>query len=216
MKKYFVTATGTEIGKTFITASLCEQLRASGKKVRAAKPIIAGWQDAGGNDTEILLQAQGLAVSQKTIFTCSPWRFRHAISPDMAAKREQRDINFDEVAEFCRNFGEESDDFVFIEGIGGVLVPLNDSKTILDLIVELRLPVILVAGSYLGSISHTLTAVAALSAKKFGNITVVINESEESPVPLREIAETIRRFCDTPVISVPRGRMPKIAEILAA
>ena len=85
------------------------------------------------------------------------------------------------------------------------MVPLTDSKTVLDWIQALKYPVIMVAGSYLGTISHTLTTVE--TAQKFGlNVaSIVISESEDSPVPIHEIANSIKRFLtNIPILELPR------------
>jgi dethiobiotin synthetase len=83
---------------------------------------------------------------------------------------------------------------MLVEGVGGAMVPLATPHTVRDWIAELGLPVLLVAGSYLGTISHTLTAAEALHAKGVNIATVVLSESETSPVPLEETAAAIGQF----------------------
>jgi dethiobiotin synthetase len=92
-----------------------------------------------------------------------------------------------------------------IEGIGGVLVPLERDHTVADWIVALEAPVILVTGSYLGTISHTLSAVEALVSRGVSIRHVVISESIDQPVPAEETATVIERFCGAiPVFILPR------------
>ena len=201
MKKVFITSSGSEIGKTFVTAALCRQLLDKSYKVKAIKPVITGWSDNAKNDTTILLDAQGLAVNQKNIHSCSPWRFRAPMSPDMAARRESREVNFDEVVSFCLG-SEEKDNILLIEGAGGVMSPVSENKTNFDLITRLRAPVIMVLGTYLGSISHGLTALAAF--KDTGNITVILNESEDAPVKLEEVERSFKKFCNAKIIPIHR------------
>ncbi len=219
MEKYFITGTGTGIGKTFITGLLTGQLVAKRYKTIAAKPIITGFDAEQESDTSILLAAQGLPVNQKNIHTCSPWRFKAPLSPDLAAKKENRKVNFNEVVDFCANFGSKEDEFAFIEGAGGVMTPVTESKTFVDLLVRVKMPIILVTGSYLGTISHTLTAVASLAARRVTDIRIVINESENSHGSLDETKEAIERFCDAPVFVLPRfprGTKPEdITNIIA-
>jgi len=107
----------------------------------------------------------------------------------MAAAREGKAIDFTALLTFCREAGP-----VLVEGVGGAMVPLNDRETVLDWIAALKLPVILVAGTYLGTISHVLTAAQVLIAKGISVATIVLNESEVSPVPPAETATTIGRF----------------------
>ncbi|PIR31912.1 MAG: dethiobiotin synthase [Alphaproteobacteria bacterium CG11_big_fil_rev_8_21_14_0_20_44_7] len=203
MKKYIITATGTEIGKTLITAALAHQIRERGDEVAAIKPIISGYQVGKTNDTEILIKAQGLRVNQKSIHNCSPWRFIAPISADVAARYQGQQVNFDELAKFCNDTATNSR-YLLIEGVGGVMSPLTNSETIIDLIPRVKAGVLLVAGSYLGSISHTLTAIAVLKAKGISNIKIVISESPENAMPIEETANSIARFCDYEIMVVPR------------
>ena len=202
MQKYFITATGTDIGKTFVTAALAYQLTEVGYEVEAKKPIISGYEDGGVNDTELLLKAQGAKINAKNISICSPLRFREPTSPDYAAKLEQREIKMAELLDICKPQGKP--DYLLIEGVGGVFVPFNESQTMMDLMAQLKMPVIVVTGSYLGSISHTLTTLASLKARLVNNVKIVISESAENPMPLQETVETIARFTEHQIMVLPR------------
>jgi len=215
MTTLFVTATGTGVGKTFVTARLVAELRAARRSVRALKPVASGFDaaDIAGSDSGVLLDALGLPVTAAHLDDVSPWRFAAPLSPDMAAARERRAIPFDELLEFCR--APRSADVTLVEGIGGVMVPLDHEHTVLDWIVELSAPALLVAGSYLGALSHTLTAVAALRARGIEPVAVIVSESEQQPVPLAETAAAIRRFV-TPVAVVALPRTSKAPAAPAA
>jgi dethiobiotin synthetase len=92
-----------------------------------------------------------------------------------------------------------------LEGIGGIMVPFDPSHTVLDLITALRLPLLLVAGSYVGTISHTLTALQVLARRNVEVAAVVVSESASSAAPLDETVATLARFSDSiDVIGVPR------------
>ena len=120
----------------------------------------------------------------------------------MAAAREGRRIDLGEIVAFCR---AAAGDPLLIEGIGGAMVPLNERHTVLDWIAELGAPALVVAGSYLGTISHTLTTLAAIRGRGVPIAGLVISESLESPVPLAETAETIARHAGPlPTVLVPR------------
>jgi dethiobiotin synthetase len=160
----FITATGTDVGKTFVAASLIRQLRQMGRLVDAIKPVVSGFDPAraAASDPGVLLHALGLPVTQQELDRISPWRFSAALSPDLAAQREGRNIDVDVVISFCQTAIDQRRDILLIEGVGGIMVPLDGERTILDVMMALQLPLILVTGSYLGAISHTLTAVDAL------------------------------------------------------
>lgn len=192
MKKYFITATGTDIGKTYITAALTEKLRRIGKTVTALKPVISGF-DAGAiaqSDTGILLKAQGLPLTKPE--TISPWHFRAPISPDMAAEDEGKQIDFPRLISFCRQ--QKETDYLLIEGPGGAMTPISRTHNVLDWMAELDYNTILITGSYLGAISHTLTAFEAIVSRKIPLHSLIINESVVSPVPMERILLTIKHF----------------------
>lgn len=203
----FVTATGTDIGKTFVTAGLIRHFRGNKESAGALKPIVSGYDRSvvETSDPAVLLRAMDLPVSADYVERISPWRFRAPLSPDMAAAREGRNIDFDKLLEFSRNATKDNPGRLFIEGVGGIMVPLDDAHTVLDWMTALRIPILLVTGTYLGSISHTLTALQVLARRNLKVAAVVASESVNSPVPLEETVETFARFSDSiGVVGLPR------------
>ena len=222
MTTLFITSSGTGIGKTFVTRQLIAELKAAGRRVRALKPVASGFDAAHpeGSDTGELLRALALEPTAANLDAVSPWRFAAPLSPDMAAARERRTIPFAALVAHCRAAGR-SGDVTLIEGIGGVMVPLNDRHTVLDWMVALTCPVILVTGSYLGSLSHALTSIDALGPRSIAIRTVVVNETPGSTVPLTETVATLARFAaPIPVVALPHlpatdTTHPAIAQIAA-
>ena len=207
MTAIFITATGTDVGKTFVAASLIRHLRQMGRVVDAIKPIVSGFDPAraAASDCGILLNALGLPINAAEIDRISPWRFRAPLSPDLAARREERSIDVDAVISFCQGEIEQRRDILLIEGAGGIMVPLDENRTILDVMMALRLPLILVTGSYLGTISHTLTALDSLYRRDMNVLAIIVSETAGSTVPLDDTVAAIARFAD-PVIGLPRPR----------
>jgi dethiobiotin synthetase len=207
MAAIFVSATGTDVGKTFVTTALIRHFLEQGRAVDAIKPVVSGfdatrWQDS---DPALLLAALGRPVTLAEAERISPWRFAAPLSPDMAAQREGRPIDFAAVVEFCRAAAKRRRDHLLIEGIGGIMVPFDRSHTVLDLITALRLPVLLVAGSYVGTISHTLTALQVLARRNVDVMAVAVSESADSAAILDDTVATIARFSDSiDVLGVPR------------
>lgn len=203
----FVTATGTGVGKTLIACIIAHQLHARGRAVRVLKPVITGFDEANlaATDTGKLLAAIGKQPRSETVIAASPWRFRHPVSPDMAAARAGQPIDFGALVQFC---GEAlaPGTVTVIEGVGGVMVPLTCRETVRDLIAATGLPALVVTGSYLGALSHTLTAVEALRARRVPIAAVVVNETADSPVPLGETARSIANFI-APVPVTALGRL---------
>jgi dethiobiotin synthetase len=204
MPAWFVTATGTDIGKTYVTSGLVRCLRRQGEKVRALKPLVSGFEPAAvaQSDPGELLAAMGEPVTEEGVARISPWRFAAPLSPDMAAACEARMIDFETLITFCR---AATAPMLFIEGVGGVMVPLDASRTVLDWMAALQLPLVLVTGSYLGTLSHTLTAVDVCRRRGLAIAALVINESLQSGAPLDETRATLARFLpDIPLAVLPR------------
>ena len=207
MTAIFITATGTDVGKTFVVASLIRLLRQMGRTVDAIKPIVSGYDAtlAAASDPGVLIGALGLPFSPEAIDRVSPWRFRAAVAPDLAARREGRSIDVDAVVAYCQGAIERRPDILLIEGVGGIMVPLDDHRTILDVMMALRVPLMLVTGSYRGTISHTLTALDSLFRRDLNVLATIVNETPGSSMPLGDVVASIGHFTE-PVIGLPRPR----------
>jgi dethiobiotin synthetase len=207
MTAVFVTSTGTDIGKTFVARGMIQQLRARGRSVDALKPVITGFdpRTAHASDTGRLLSALGRALTPDHIAAMSPYRLREPVSPDLAARRENAGIDFAALAAFCRGAIGRHKDSLIIEGIGGIMVPLDERHTVLDWMIEIDVPLILVAGSYVGTLSHTLSALDVLERHDLKVAAVVVSESAASAASLDDTAATIRRFATgIQVLALPR------------
>jgi dethiobiotin synthetase len=205
MTATFITGTGTDVGKTFVTVGLIRYLRAAGRAVDAIKPIVSGFnaEDPAASDPDILLEALGRPAAD--LDRICRWRFAAPLAPAMAAKREGQAIDFNALVDFSRRAVVGHRDIMFIEGVGGIMVPIDETHTVIDWMTALRLPLLLVTGSYVGTISHTLTALQVLARRNLEVAAVVVSESADSAAPLDETVTTIARFADSiEVIGVPR------------
>jgi dethiobiotin synthetase len=220
---YFVTSTGTDVGKTFVTAGLIRYLRTSNQAVAALKPVVSGYDSSvvETSDPAVLLSALGRPVAADEVERIAPWRFRAPLSPDLAAAREGRSVAFDELIAFSRAAVEANNGILFIESVGGIMVPLDGNRTVLDWMAALDIPLLLVVGGYLGTISHTLTAIDVLTQRKLSIAAIVVSESERNPVELADTVASIARFSDgVEVIGLPRlpagiNQHPAFARIAA-
>lgn len=206
MSAVFVTATGTDIGKTFTACGLVAELKRRGRQVTALKPLASGFDPAHAaeSDPGRLLAALGLTLDDANLDRIAPWRFRAALAPDMAARLEGKRVDFAAVVAFCRRAARGPGDLV-IEGVGGVMSPIADGQTGLDWMAALDLPVIVVAGTYLGAQSHALTALEALAARNLAVRALVLSETPDSPVGHAETASSLARFAPgLPVVTLPR------------
>ena len=214
MPAYFVTGTGTGIGKTFVTTALCQQLKEHRKEVFAIKPVITGWTDnPDNNDTLQILDALSLIPTPENIDKVTPWRYAAPLAPNMAAAKENKTIVFRDVVRFCKKaIKTYSNDerYLFIEGAGGIMSPLTNEKTYLDLMKVVGIPAIIVSGSYLGSISHTLTAVEVLKYHRIPLKHIIISESLDSDGPsLADMNQTLSHFLHRSVVYLPRLMKPQ-------
>jgi len=221
VRAIFVTATGTGIGKTYITAALARYFTEQKKSVRVLKPVLSGFDPANfpGTDPAILLQAIGRQPALAEIEKVSPFRYRAPLAPSQAAAKEGRTVDFGAIVKACRDAMNADGDLLLIEGIGGLMVPLDGSRTVLDLIGALDIPLLLVTGSYLGTISHTLTAVEVAKSRKLAIRAVAISETPESTVSLDDTAAAIAQFASLPIAVIPRGggnspAVARLAELL--
>lgn len=207
MKIFFITSTGTDIGKTALTTTLCRQMAQRGKKVIALKPVISGFDDQDRkSDSSRILQSCGIEPTSAQIEKISPWRYKSALAPNMAAKAEGKPyVPFDQLVSFCRRHEALQADVLLVEGVGGIMAPLNQAHTVLDWVKALGWPVLLVTGSYLGAISHTLTAIEVLKQHEQTLEALFVNESPGSGVPVAETVGALQAFAPAhlPVIKLP-------------
>lgn len=205
-KAYLILGVGTDIGKTFFLEEICKNLRQKKTALEAIKPIMSGFGDDDKNsDSAKIITALGKKLSKENLDEITPWRFEQPISPHFAGK-----INFSEVKKFCSKKiaqAKKTKQLLFIEGAGGVMTPINDKKTFLDLAAELEIPILLLTANYLGAISHTLCAVAALKSRKISIENIIFNEGlptsrKSSLVNDSEVMQTIENFTKIKTISL--------------
>lgn len=163
MKKIFVTGISTEVGKTIVAAILTEALQAD-----YWKPVQAG--DLENSDSDKLAR---LISNQKTVIHPNAYALSQPMSPHAAAEIDGIEIQIEKIKE------PATKNHLVIEGAGGLLVPLNSSKTIADLI-QPDYQVVLVSRHYLGSINHSLLSIEALKRRNL-NIKGIIFNGNQHP-----------------------------------
>lgn len=206
---HLVLATGTDIGKTFLIENICRNFLQKNLPVSAIKPISSGFKDdCSDSDSAKILASLGQKFSVENLDEISPWRFEQAISPHLAAEISGKKIDFFAVKKFCLtkiNQAKQLGSCLLIEGAGGVMTPISNDKNFCDLAEELRISTLLVTSNYLGSISHTLCAVAALRAKKIHVEAIVVNEfsaEKKSSITPEQLISTLQGFTNFPVIAM--------------
>jgi dethiobiotin synthetase len=220
MSAVFITSTGTDVGKTFVACGLIRHIHDQERMVDAVKPVVSGFlpRKAATSDPGLLLTALGRSATMAEIARISPWRFAAPLSPDLAAQKEDRQIDFEALVAFSRQAIKAAPGVLLIEGVGGVMVPLDDRHTVLDWMSALTIPVIIVVGNYLGTISHTLTALDVVAGRKLEVLGVVVSDTART-ASLEDNARVIRRFAGGPQVQtlpkLPRNsfRHPTFVEL---
>lgn len=159
-KKIFITGIGTDVGKTVVAAIITEALKAD-----YFKPIQAGDLESGDADT-----VENLISNTQTRIHPNSYGLQTPMSPHAAAKIDGVTIDIKKIKE------PKTTNHLVIEGAGGILVPLNDSSTIVDLI-QPDYKVVVVSRHYLGSINHSLMTIQLLQNKGF-DVSVIFNGAE--------------------------------------
>jgi dethiobiotin synthetase len=142
----FITGIGTGVGKTIISAIVTEALEAD-----YCKPVQAGIEEI--TDSELV---RSLVTNNRTVVHPEAFRLKLPASPHIAAREEGLLIKTHDLAGYILSLPVESNKPLIVEGAGGLLVPINENETILDLILALNCQTIIVSRNYLGSINHSL------------------------------------------------------------
>ncbi len=196
MSQYCIAGIDTGVGKTLVTAALAYR---TGWPV--FKPILSGIGEPGVNDADLLARVTG-----QTSVEISPWQFAAPLSPHLAAAREGKRIDPPEL-EAWGQAQLEAHPQLCIEGVGGLMVPLDGQYTMFDWMRAMRLPIILVSSSYLGTINHSLLSIAQLQQHDMPLQAVIVSQAApERDAGLQDTCETLRAYLPqaVPVIALPR------------
>jgi dethiobiotin synthetase len=210
----FITGTDTGVGKTLIAAALAGVLRARGIDVGVMKPVETGCPSRRGRllplDAMRLREASG---SRDALRLINPYRFREPLAPMVAAEVSGRQIDIRTLRE---RFGRLADRHrvILVEGAGGLMVPITDTASFLDLAGLLRLPLLVVIGSRLGALNHARLTVEAALQVRLPVAGAILNHPNEDRSPARRTnLSALRRILSVPVVAeIPHftggGRQP--------
>ena len=196
LRGLFVTGTGTDVGKTVISAALLHRYRGE-LPLRYWKPIQTGIEQDDDTTT-----VRRLGACRDEELWCDGVRLKRPVSPHMAAVLEGTTIEISDVLSRIANAHPNTR--WIVEGAGGVLVPINNSQLMIDLIQQLQLPTVVVARAELGTINHTLLTLEALRSRGIEIAGVVM-----SGVPHEGNREAIERYGNVKVL----GELPHRREL---
>jgi len=165
MKRYFLTGTDTDAGKTLISAALLHRATLDGKTAFGLKPIASGSEEtpAGLRNRDALLHQQ-YSNPTRDYPIHNPITLAPAIAPHIAAAEAGLSLSVASLTDTCKAGLQQTDDYQLIEGAGGWLVPLNDTETLADFAKTLKADVIVVVGLRLGCINHACLTVEMIEA----------------------------------------------------
>ena len=165
MSGLFIAGTDTGVGKTLVAQALIQRGVAAGKRVAAMKPISAGCvQTPEGWLNDDVAQLRAVSNVSLPLALMNPYAFEASIAPHIAAQQAGIEIDLARIESAYREIEFQSDE-VIVEGVGGLLVPLNANQTAADMVLRLNLPVILVVGMRLGCLNHALLTVEAMARR---------------------------------------------------
>jgi dethiobiotin synthetase len=200
----FIVGTDTEVGKTYVTALIAKQLRAAGKRVGVYKPVASDCYDDGdqviSEDALTLWHAAGQPGSWHEV---CPQRFKAPLAPHLAARAEGKELD----GELMRKGLEKwlDYDIVLVEGVGGLMTPLNDSEYVADLAFEFGFPIIIVAPNMLGVINQTLQTLITAAAFEDGLPVagIILNniQFQERDVSVTTNRREIESRTSTPILA---------------
>lgn len=211
-KGFFVTGTGTEVGKTVVAAALARDLRRQGSSVAVFKPAVTGLDDPGEADHALLRRAAESGQSDDEI---APYRYGPPASPHLAAAEAGEEIDPERLRRAAHDAAAGAERLV-CEGVGGLLVPLawrlsgamrhqGANYLVRDLAVDLGLPMIVAASPGLGTINHTLQTIEAARGAGLRVAAVVLTPWAASPSAIEHSnLETIADLAQVEVRTLPR------------
>jgi dethiobiotin synthetase len=188
----FVTGTDTGVGKTVVASAIAATLAARGEHVAVFKPVATGLEESGRvADHELLLTS---AHSRQTLAAVCPYRFQPAASPHLAAELAGVRIEPAALLAAARR-AAASGDFLIVEGVGGLLVPLTDGYQVRDFAADLGLPVVVAARPGLGTINHSLLTIDAARSAGLRVAGVVFTPWPDEPSELeRSNRQTVSKL----------------------
>ena len=180
---FFVTGTGTEVGKTIVAAVLAQTYRRRGLDVGVFKPAVTGLDELAPEvepDHVLLRRGAGSAQSDEEI---APYRYGPATSPHLAAELAGEAIEPARLVAAARAAAAKAD-LLVVEGVGGFLVPLTLGYLVRDFARELGLPVVIAASPGLGTINHTLLTIEVVRSIGLEPVAAVLTPWPAEPGPI--------------------------------
>ena len=197
-QSYFVTGTDTGIGKTIVSCALLSAYSARGNAVIGMKPVVTGRVCGEWADVKAIVAASSIAAPREWV---NPYAFIPPISPHLAAKQAGMEIDIEIIRQAYCNLQKISD-VVVVEGVGGIMAPLNDRNDVADMAYALDLPIILVVGMRLGCLNHALITEKIIQASGLKLAGWVANQVDPQMNSFDENLHTLKERLNCPLLGV--------------
>jgi dethiobiotin synthetase len=199
-----ITATDTSVGKTLVAGAIADYFRRRRYRVAVAKPVATGCvhrrEGLVSQDAEFLAHC---ADARHPLDLIAPQRYAEALAPAIAAQRAKQPLDWS-VINRSLQFMCQGSDVIIVEGIGGLMVPMDEHYTFLDVAKWLALPTLIVARPSLGTINHTLLTLALLRQRNVKVAGVVINRyPTDTPSTAEETnPSAIEKWGHIPILAI--------------
>lgn len=200
VKRYFITATDTDAGKTYVSSLLLQGFKTLGTTAIGVKPIAAGADDQGCNGDALLLQRySGIALPYKVI---NPVCYQAPVAPHLAAITEQLPIDEAQLNAALVQWQQLPVQQLLIEGAGGWLLPINHQRYLADWVADKQLPVVLVVGMKLGCLNHAMLTVREIERSGCKLLGWVANCIDPDMALLEQNIADLRQRITAPCLGV--------------
>ncbi|MFB6434748.1 MAG: dethiobiotin synthase [Candidatus Malihini olakiniferum] len=201
-KRWFVTGTDTEVGKTVTSGALLQAAEKAGYRCAGYKPVASGAQNSSlGIRNKDACYLQAYSTVPLTYDEVNPFVFVEPTSPHIVSVAEQKPINFDVMSHGLTKLTTKAD-WVLVEGAGGWLTPLTLQHTFADWVLREQLPVILVVGLKLGCINHALLTAQSVAHKGLRLAGWIANHIQAEGRWHQAYLETLQCYLHTPLLGV--------------
>lgn len=212
-KGIFVTATGTDVGKTYVSALLVKKMREIGYNCGYYKPALSGAELIGGKlipgDCRYVVKTAGLEVPPEK---CVSYMFKPAVSPHLAAQLENNPIKVDKIASDFASIKNQYE-YIVTEGAGGIVCPFNIEENILlpDVIKALNLDILIVASALLGTINSTVLTVEYTKQRGLKVKGIILNNYNPDDIMHTDNKKCVELLTGIPVIATVEQNQQDLA-----
>ncbi|MBT8071973.1 MAG: dethiobiotin synthase [Xanthomonadales bacterium] len=213
MKRWFITGTDTEIGKTYVSAALIRHLARRGYRVAGMKPVASGCETtADGLRNEDALALMAAANVELPYDVVNPYAFEPAIAPHIAAQKAGRSIDIETIGTLAQSIEA---DYLVVEGVGGWCVPLEEGVLLAGMAKALADEVIIVVGMRLGCINHGLLTAAQIERDGMPLKGWIANHVDPDMQAQSENLATLKSLMPAPLLgelpwSASEGSLPEL------